>query len=104
MRTITISIDDSLADDYDRFIKKRGYCNRSEAFRDLLRGVLAANRLQDESTERCVGTLSYVYGEREAYLSHRVADIRLNYEDVTVSVMHAHVDRWRRMEALMISR
>jgi hypothetical protein len=39
----------------------QGYQNRSEAFRDLLRGELGKDSFQEESTKWCVGTLRYVY-------------------------------------------
>ena len=40
MRRLTISIDDELADTFERFMQQKGYQNRSEALRDLLRGEL----------------------------------------------------------------
>ena len=36
MRRLTISVDDDLADTFDRLVKEKGYGNRSEAFRDLV--------------------------------------------------------------------
>ena len=33
-------VDDDLADTFDRLVKEKGYVNRSEAFRDLVRGAL----------------------------------------------------------------
>ena len=41
MQRITITVDDDLMDDVDRLIERRGYQNRSEAFRDLARAGLA---------------------------------------------------------------
>ena len=41
MQRFTISLDDALAAEFDRLIAERGYGNRSEAVRDLLRGQLA---------------------------------------------------------------
>ena len=40
MRHLTISVDDDLADTFDRLVKEKGYASRSEAFRDLLRGEI----------------------------------------------------------------
>ena len=44
MQRFTISIDDHLAEDFDRLIAERGYDNRSEAVRDLLRSHLDRQR------------------------------------------------------------
>ncbi len=37
---IGVAIDSALLDQFDRLIAKRGYTNRSEAFRDLIRDEL----------------------------------------------------------------
>ena len=44
MQRFTISLDDALAAEFDRLIAERGYGNRSEAVRDLLRGPAQAVR------------------------------------------------------------
>ena len=40
MQRVTITIDDELAAELDRFMAARGYANRSEAIRDLARSGL----------------------------------------------------------------
>ncbi|MFZ1852726.1 MAG: nickel-responsive transcriptional regulator NikR, partial [Nitrosomonas sp.] len=60
MERITISLDESLAHEFDHLIARRGYENRSEAVRDLLRRELEAERIR-EGTGQCVANLSYVY-------------------------------------------
>ena len=42
MQRITITIDDDLMGEVERFMQKRGYEARSEVFRDLLRAGLSA--------------------------------------------------------------
>ena len=44
MQRLTISLDDNIADAIDRFMAEKGYNNRSEAIRDLVRDSLAAQR------------------------------------------------------------
>jgi CopG family transcriptional regulator, nickel-responsive regulator len=61
MRRLTISVDDALADTFDRLVADRGYENRSEAFRDLLRGELDRQRLEAGEAKHCIGVLSYVF-------------------------------------------
>ena len=41
---IGVAIDSELLDKFDELINKRGYTNRSEAFRDLIRDELARIR------------------------------------------------------------
>ncbi len=40
MRRLTISVDEDLADAFDVLVECKGYLNRSEAFRDLVRKEL----------------------------------------------------------------
>ena len=54
MQRVTISIDDKIAEAFDALIAKRGYKNRSEAFRDLLRRELAQDQLHDSSETECM--------------------------------------------------
>ena len=44
MKRLTMSLDDDLADAFDALVRGRGYENRSEAFRDLLRADLGEQR------------------------------------------------------------
>ena len=47
MRRLTISVDEQLATQFDELIERKGYLNRSEAFRDLVRGSLEESRLNE---------------------------------------------------------
>ena len=53
MERFTISLDADLAKEFDRLIAERGYGNRSEAVRDIIRAQLEAWRLKrDEVTSK----------------------------------------------------
>ena len=45
MERFTISLDEKLAKEFDRLISERGYDNRSEAVRYILREKLETSRL-----------------------------------------------------------
>ena len=47
MKRLTMSLDDELADAFEALVRSRGYENRSEAFRDLLRQDLGNVRLRE---------------------------------------------------------
>jgi CopG family nickel-responsive transcriptional regulator len=102
MRRITISVDDQLADTFDRLVKKNGYENRSEAFRDLLRDALEQERLEAAQAKYCVGTLSYVYNHHERHLAGRLTKMQHDHHDVTVSTMHAHLDHDNCIETVIL--
>jgi metal-responsive CopG/Arc/MetJ family transcriptional regulator len=47
MQRITITLDDDLLDTLDNLSQRRGYNNRSEAIRDILRGALVEETTQE---------------------------------------------------------
>jgi len=102
MRRLTISIDDGLADTFDRLTAEKGYENRSEAFRDLLRGELDRKRLQEGESKFCVGVLSYVFNHHERDLSRRLTAKQHEHHDVTVATLHAHLDHDNCVESVIL--
>ena len=102
MRRLTISVDDDLADTFDRLVAERGYENRSEAFRDLLRSELDKKRLQAGDAKYCIGVLSYVYDHHERDLSRRLTSMQHGHHDVTVATLHAHLDHDNCIESVIL--
>jgi CopG family nickel-responsive transcriptional regulator len=102
MRHLTISIDDELADTFDRLVQEKGYGSRSEAFRDLLRSAITADRLQGAAAKYCVGVLSYVYDHHERQLASRLTSMQHEHHDVTVATMHAHLDHDNCIETVIL--
>ena len=102
MRRLTISIDDDLADTFDALVANRGYENRSEAFRDLLRAELDGQRLRSRPKGPCVATLSYLYDHHERQLAMRLADMQHDHHDLTISTTHAHLDHHLCIETVIL--
>jgi len=92
MERLTISLDNQLSQQFDEFIRARGYTNRSEAMRDLIREHLEAARLEKRSGGHCVATLSYIYNHHESDLASRVTSVQHDHHDLTLSSMHVHLD------------
>ena len=57
---IGVAIDADLLDKFDRLIGQRGYTNRSEAFRDLIRDELV-EKAWESPDSHVVGTVTLVY-------------------------------------------
>lgn len=92
MERFTISLSDELAADFDQWIDARGYKNRSEAVRDLLRKEIETKRLDQDQTIHSVATLSYVYNHHERNLAERLTAHQHEAHDLVVSSMHVHLD------------
>ena len=102
MQRFTISLDEKLAREFDRLIAVKGYGNRSEAVRDLLREKLEQERLRDEPAGDCVATLSYVYNHHERDLARRITAQQHDHHDVFVSALHVHLDHDNCLETAVL--
>ena len=102
MERFTISLEDKLAADFDAWIAERGYSNRSEAVRDLLRAELGRSLLASEQSLHCVACLSYVFNHHERDLAERLAALQHEHHDLTVSAMHAHLDHDHCLETVIL--
>jgi len=102
MRRLTISVDEALADTFDQLVSEKGYQNRSEAFRDLLRDELDKKSLQVGDAKYCVGVLSYVYNHHERELPRLLTIIQHGHHDVTVATLHAHLDHDNCIESVIL--
>ena len=103
MERITISLDSTLADEFDRFISQHGYRNRSEAVRDLIRLKLESERLEQETKGDCVGTITYVYNHEERELASRLTTVQHEHHDLAVSTMHVHLDHDDCLETVVVN-
>lgn len=102
MERITISLDDDLLADFDRYMHEKGYSNRSEAIRDMVRERLESKRLASDRAGRCVACLSYIYNHHERELVRRLTDAQHAHHDLVRSTMHVHLDHENCMEIAVL--
>jgi CopG family nickel-responsive transcriptional regulator len=98
----TISLDNQLAADFDRLIAARGYRNRSEAVRDLVRGLLEREQGTEREEGYCVANLSYVFNHHERDLAERLTELQHGQHDLTVATLHAHLDHENCLESVIL--
>ncbi len=102
MERFTISMDDELAAEFDRLIVARGYANRSEAVRDLVRALLQRERIEKHADGYCIANLSYVFNHHERDLAERLAALQHGRHDLTVATMHVHLDHVSCLESVIL--
>ena len=96
-----VSIDDRLLKKFDDLIEEKGYVNRSEAIRDLIRYMLDNNDISDPEAET-VGTLSLVYSHDVHEIADKLNDIQHDYFQNIVSSTHIHLDAHNCLEVLIL--
>ena len=98
MQRITITIDDALVDEMDRLIRARGYQNRSEAVRDLVRAGLVATKSVASRSQECVASLAYVYNRHTRELPKKLAHAFQDHHDLCMATMRVTLDHNSCME------
>lgn len=90
-----------LLDMFDKYIHKKGYTNRSEAIRDLIRDHLVSQEWVDGDTET-VGTITLVYDHESGEINERLIESQHRYCEYIVSSIHVHLDKHNCLEVLVI--
>jgi len=102
MERFTISLNEALAQQFDDLIHRKGYQNRSEAVRDLVRAELESFRLQQQEAPYCVASLTYVYNHHARDLAERLTNLQHEHHELVLSTMHVHLDHDNCMETLIL--
>jgi CopG family nickel-responsive transcriptional regulator len=98
---IGVAIDSDLLDKFDRLIGQRGYTNRSEAFRDLIRDELVEQTWESPES-LVVGTVTLVYDHHVRLLSEKLTSIQHDYHHAILSTLHVHLDHDHCLEVLVV--
>lgn len=95
-----VSIDEDLLQRFDRLIHEKGWGNRSEALRGLIR-----DRLVDEdwdSNHEVVGTISLVYDHHVRELTDRLTELQHDNHANVLSSLHVHLDHYNCLEVVVV--
>lgn len=98
---IGVAIDAELLGKFDERIRRRGYTNRSEAFRDLIREDLIEEHAEVPS-KPVVGTLTLVYDHHVRMLNEKLTDMQHEHHQAIVSTLHVHLDHDNCLEVLVL--
>lgn len=98
---IGVAIDSDLLDKFDKLIARRGYTNRSEAFRDLIRDELVEETWAAPESE-VVGTVTLVYNHHVRMLNEKLTDLQHSHFHHILSTLHVHLDHDNCLEVLIV--
>ncbi len=96
-----VSLDENLLAQFDRIIARKGYTNRSEAIRDLIRNSLVREQWE-LGADQVVGTLTLVYNHNVRDLSDKLTDLQHAHYKAIVSTLHVHLDPHHCLEVLVL--
>lgn len=106
MQRFTISLDDALAVQFDTMIAARGYVNRSEAVRDLIRNHMDHHHVGSSTDVDpgtwCVATINYVYDHHDRTVSERVQSLQHDQHDLVLTSLHHHLNHDHCLETVVL--
>jgi CopG family nickel-responsive transcriptional regulator len=95
-----VSLEQELLHDFDHLIAKRGYENRSEAIRDLIREALLSEIVV--SNKPVVGTLTLVYDHHVPNLSQKLTEVQHTAGAMILAATHVHLDHNYCLEVIIM--
>jgi len=95
-----VSLENDLLDKFDALIGERGYASRSEALRDLIRGMLIERTWK--AGEEVAGAVTLVYDHHRKDLMSRITDVQHDYHHLIISTQHIHLDHDHCLEIIAV--
>jgi CopG family transcriptional regulator, nickel-responsive regulator len=94
-------MDSRLLKQFDKYITEKGYENRSEAIRDLIRNNLVEKEWK-VGTGEVVGTITIIYNHHKRELQDILTNIQHKYHTSMISTLHVHLDSHNCLEVLVV--
>ena len=96
-----VSVPDELLQKFDRIIEEKGYVNRSEAIRDMMRDFIVRHEWE-VGNEEVAGTITMVYNHDKADVVKELLDLQHDYLEEIVSSIHVHMDEHNCLEVVIV--
>ena len=95
-----ISLSQKLIRQFDEHIAEKGYSNRSEAIRDLIRRELIGKEI--DSDKEVIGVLHLLYDHHKRELTDKLNDIQHGFHENIISTSHVHLDHDNCLEVILL--
>lgn len=95
-----VSLENDLLEEFDRLIAKRGYANRSEAFRDLIREALLSESVA--SNRPVVGSPTLVYDHHVPNMEQKLAEVQHAAGAMALAATYVHLDQHNCLEVFIM--
>jgi len=96
-----IAFEGDLLKEFDNLIRKKGYKNRSEAIRDLIRKELVEQEMSNPEADM-MATLTIVYDHHKHHVQDELTHIQHHHPDLVRSSLHIHIDHDNCLEVMII--
>jgi CopG family nickel-responsive transcriptional regulator len=101
LERLSITLPGALSRAFDKRNKRKGYGNRSEAIRDLIRDALVKEEWSDPKAQ-VAATVTLVYDHHTRTLTDRITEVQHDYGETIVSALHVHLDHHNCLEVVVL--
>jgi len=98
---VGVSFEPELLKQFDALLKKRGYTNRSEAIRDIVRKEIIESSIAVEDCE-VIGTLTIMYNHHEGDVTDKLLHLQHHHQKEISFTTHIHLDSSLCLEVLIL--
>jgi len=98
---VGVSFEPVLLNKFDMLIKKRGYTNRSEAIRDLIRKEIIESGIKEDKSA-VIGTLTIIYDHEIGNVTDKLLLLQHHHHNEITFTTHIHVDDRTCLEIVVI--
>ncbi len=99
---VGVSFEPDLLIKFDELIKNKGYPNRSEAIRDLVRKSLIERKIETDEQGAVFGTLTIIYDHHSGDVNNRLMHLQHHHVTEILSTTHIHLDEHLCLEVLIV--
>ena len=96
-----VSMSEELLQQFDQFINEKGYDNRSEAVRDLVRDVIVQHKWTKDD-QVVAGSILIFYDHHQKNLVNEIVDIQHSFHDLILGTSHYHIDHHNCLEIIIV--
>ena len=97
---LSLSIESSLLEKMEQMAEAKGYVNRSEFIRDIIREQLI--RTEWESGAEVLGTITLVYNHHQRGISEKLVEIQHDCTEHILAATHVHLSHSICAEVIMV--
>ncbi|CAD7769618.1 Nickel-responsive regulator [Candidatus Methanoperedenaceae archaeon GB50] len=96
-----ICMNKDLLKNFDAFLRKKGFKNRSQAIAQCLRDCLS-QQWEETSSKETTGTIILVYNHEKRELVDNLIDLQHEFVGSVVSTLHVHLDSHNCLEVIVV--
>ncbi len=95
-----VSVEEGLIEKFEKLIRRKGYTNRSEAIRDMIRSLLAAEAA--DKGQEMVGAILIIYDHHRPRLVEKLLALQHDADAEIIASQHVHLDHQHCMETIIV--